>query len=106
MKLQALASKPQLVKHTIDDQDIVEKYGEAVEFYLYDRYGMDTLMSLAAIEGENFSAVSEVVAKMVLDEDANPIINGEDTLPLDIMLKVVEHTVNQLGNLANQTSQK
>ena len=106
MKLQQLASKPTLLKQVIDDAEIVEKYGEPVEFYVYDRYDMNTLMRLASVEGENFSAITDIVKELVLDEEGNPVITDENSLPLDIMLKVVEATVNQLGNLANQTSAK
>ena len=106
MKLQQLARKPTLLKQVIDDAEIVEKYGEPVEFYVYDRYDMNTLMRLASVEGENFSAITDIVKELVLDEEGNPVITDENSLPLDIMLKVVEATVNQLGNLANQTSAK
>jgi hypothetical protein len=42
MKLAELAKKPQLIKIELDDKVIVERYGEAVEFWIYDRYDMET----------------------------------------------------------------
>ena len=38
MKLKDLASKPKLVKVVLDDKDIVENYGEELEFSLMIDY--------------------------------------------------------------------
>ena len=37
MKLSELAKKPQLQKITITDEALVEKYGDELEFFIYDR---------------------------------------------------------------------
>ena len=106
MKLKQLASKPKLIKQIIDDAEIVDKYGETVEFYLYDRYDMDTLMKLASVDSENYSAITGVVEDLILDENGDKIIVDDFSLPLDIMLKAVEVVVSQLGNMASQTTAK
>ena len=105
MKLEALASKPQLIKITIDDTEIVEKYGDAIEFYIYDRQNMETFMKLASVEGENhFSQLTQVVKELVLDAKGNQVLADGNTLPIDIMVKVVEAVVERLGNSMTQTS--
>jgi hypothetical protein len=107
MKLQTLVSTPQLQKITIDDEAIVEKYGEEIDFYIYDRQDMDTYMSLATLgEDTSISAVSKVVSKIILTEDGNRILEDNQQLPMDMMLKVVEETVKHLGNSMTQTSNK
>ena len=105
MKLQNLVSTPQLVKITIDDEAIVEKYGETIEFYVYDRQDMDTFMALATI-GDNASVadIAKLVSKMIFTEDGTPILGDNQTLPMDMMMRVVEETVKQVGNLLTQTS--
>ena len=107
MKLHNLVSTPQLIKITIDDEAIVEKYGETIEFYVYDRQDMDTFMSLATI-GDNASVadIAKIVSKMIFTEDGKPILKDNQTLPMDMMVKVVEETVKQVGNLLTQTSGK
>jgi len=105
MKLQALASKPQLIKITIEEEDIVEKYGEPLEFWVKDRQDMDTFFKLANLEGGvGMENIASVVKDLVLDEKGNPILQGEVALPVDVMLKVIEVTVTRLGNSVTQTS--
>ena len=105
MKLEALASKPQLINITIDDEAIVTKYGEEIEFYIYDRQDMDTFMKLASIEGDSqFAEIAKVVQSLVLNEKGKPVLDDGNTLPIDIMVKVVETVVQRLGNSMTQTS--
>jgi hypothetical protein len=105
MKLETLASKPQLIKIIIDDEDIVSKYGEAVEFHVYDRQDMDTFMSLASMkEDTQFGEIAKVVAKLVLDEKGNPVLEDGEMLPMDLTVKTVEKVVAHLGNSMTQTS--
>ena len=104
MKLAKLLSKPQLMPITIDDEKIVAKYGEPLEFYIYDRQDMDTFMKLAMMEdGENFGALNDIVTALIRDENGKQLIDGEETLPTDVMLKVIETTVKHLGNSVTQT---
>jgi hypothetical protein len=106
MNLSKLAAKPQLIKITIDDQPIVEKYGEELDFYVYDRQDIDTFMALAAVDAENQAQVIAVIKDMVHDEEGNKIMSEGATLPIDIMTKVIEKVIGQLGNLTSQIIQE
>jgi len=55
MRLKELATKPQLTKITIDSAELVEKYGDALTFYMYDRQSLDVFSKLA----NQFSAQSK-----------------------------------------------
>ena len=103
MKLQTLASKPKLTQVMIDDEKIVEAYGEPLEFYIYDRHDMDTFMKLASVEGENVASISTLISEMILDEDGKKIIVDGNILPVDIMMKIVEVVIQRLGNSVSQT---
>jgi hypothetical protein len=104
MKLSQLTSKPKLEKIVIDDEKIVASYGEPIEFWVYDRQGMDTFMKLATLEGEqDVSTISEVVKNLILDEKGNKILDGDKLLPVDVMIKCIEVTVRRLGNSITQT---
>ena len=104
MKLKALAAKPKLVKVTIDDDAVVERYGEAVEFWVYDRQKMDVYMQLSQADQNNVDEIANVVLPLVLDENGEPAIDPSEQLPLDILIKVIESVANTLGNLASQTT--
>ena len=106
MKLSQLAAKPQLIKITINDEDIVEKYGEELDFYVYDRHDLDAFMNLATINDNDQGEIVRVIKDMVHDEDGKKILGDGETLPLDIMGKVIEKVVAQLGNLTGQIIQK
>ena len=48
-KLSDLAGKPELTSMVIDNADIVEKYGEELEFYVYDKLPISTYTKLASL---------------------------------------------------------
>lgn len=97
MRLTQLAAKPTLIKITIDDEDIVKEYGEALDFWIYDRQPMDTFVRLAQMKGENFNELVAAVNSMVLDEEGNTILKDEVTLPTGVMTRVIGKVVETLG---------
>jgi len=105
MKLTQLASKPKLECVTIDDADIVELYGEPLEFYMYDRQDMETFMSMASLDQENQSEILKVISNLVYDEEGNHVITDEISLPIPVMTKVIQKVVSRLGNLQGQTTE-
>ena len=94
MKLSELAVKPQLTKITIDSEQLVEKYGEPVDFYVLDRLPLDKYTKLASVKTEDFSSMIDLVKELILDEDGKPVMDDDHVLPTDIlneaMVKVVE----------------
>jgi hypothetical protein len=97
MKLSELAREPQLVKITIDDEDIVTEYGEAVEFWTWDRQPMDTFMKLASVNPDDTSTILNAVRGLVLDEAGKPVLSEKSSLPTRIMLRVIARVVDGLG---------
>ena len=94
MKLSELATKPQLTKITIDSEEVVEKYGETIDFYVLDRLPLEKYTKLASVKTEDFSSMIDLVKELVLDEDGKPVMDEEHVLPTDLlneaMVKVVE----------------
>lgn len=99
MKLSQLKAKPQLIQVTIDDEDIVEEFGEAVEFWTWDRHPMDTFLKLAAVDGKDFGSIFDAVRALVLDEEGKPVLTDGETLPTKIMMRVVQKVVENMGKL-------
>jgi hypothetical protein len=106
MKLSQLAAQPQLQKIILDDEATVKEYGEAIEFWVYDRQDMDTYMKMATLKDNDFSQITGLVKDMILDEKGNPILDGKRQLPVALMIKVVERVVQNLGNVISQTMKK
>jgi hypothetical protein len=97
MKLTQLAAKPQLVKIELNDEEIVKEFGEALEFWIWDRQPMDKYIRLAQMQADNFGELVEAVNAMVLDEEGNPIVKDELMLPTSVMTKVIGRVVETLG---------
>jgi hypothetical protein len=97
MKLSQLAGKPKLIEITIDDADIVEEFGEPIEFWSWDRQPMDMFLRLASVDAANYSSILSAVKELVLDEQGKPILDGENTLPTKIMMRVITRVVEGLG---------
>jgi hypothetical protein len=97
MKLAELAKKPQLTKVTISDEDIVAEFGEALEFWTWDRQPMDTFLKLASVDQANTASVIAAVRDLILDEAGKPILTGEVSLPTKVMMRVITAVVESLG---------
>ena len=95
MKLSELSTKPQLVEIIIDDEKLVEKYGEALQFYIKDKLPIEKYTELASIKSDDMSQMYLLIKDLILDENGDTVITDEETLPLDVMnsalMKVTEH---------------
>ena len=101
MKLKELAGKPQLVMLTLDDKEIVEKYGEAVTFNVLDKLPISIYTKLATIKSDDVEEMFNVLRDLILDEDGNPIMSDEVALPIDIMTAAVLKVSDNLGKSQN-----
>jgi hypothetical protein len=97
MKLENLAGKPQLIMITIDDEDIVKEFGEAIEFYTWDRQPMDVFLRLASVDSGNYSSILDAVRTLVLNSEGEPVLTGENSLPTKIMMRVITKVIEGLG---------
>lgn len=97
MKLSQLAGKPQLIEVIIDDADIVEEFGETIEFWTWDRQPMDMFLRLAAVDATNYASILDAVKSLVLDEQGKPVLDGENSLPTKVMMRVITKVIEGLG---------
>jgi len=97
LKLTQLAKEPQLVKITLTDTAIVERYGDELEFWIRDRQPIDQFIKMATANQENYGELIRLIKDLVLDEHGDPVLHGEQVLPNDIMLAVITATVERLG---------
>ena len=97
MKLSQLAGKPQLIQIALDDEETVKEFGEALEFWTWDRQPMATFLKLASVDAGNPSSIIESVKTLVLDEEGKEILTGDATLPTKVMMRVISKVVEGLG---------
>jgi hypothetical protein len=97
MNLKDLAVKPQLLKITIDDADVIAEYGESLDFYTWDRQPMETFLKIAANRGGDFADMALVLKDMILDSEGNPVIKDGAVLPGKVMISAFSKLVDTLG---------
>jgi len=96
MKLSELSQKPKLIQILIDKESIVEKYGEALEFHIYDRQPLDVFTKLANAK-EDTVGVTELIQEMILDEKGEAVVKDGNVLPLDVIMEAVTLITTELG---------
>ena len=97
MKLSEIAKKPQLIEITLDDEETVAEFGEALTFWSWDRQPMDVFLKLAALDQNNTARVIETVRELILNEDGSRVLTAEVSLPTKVMLKVITTVIENLG---------
>ncbi len=98
MKLSQIAAKPKLIEVSIDDEEVIKEYEEALTFYTWDRQPMDVFTRMANLsESNDISGLLDIVRTLVLDEDGKEILTKESTLPTSILMKVINKVTEHLG---------
>ncbi len=97
MKLTDLASEPKLIKLTVDTPKIVEKYGEELDFYVYDRQPLDVFAKLGTATNENVMQFTDMLSTMILDEHGHKVMDDGKLLPIDVITEAVTMIGDLLG---------
>jgi len=97
MKLADLAQKPKLIKLTINDEAIVEKYGEELEFFMYDRQPLDVFSRLANSSTDDTGSYFSLLVDIILDEEGKPVMHDDMVLPIDVMSEAMKLIGEHLG---------
>lgn len=97
MKINQIASKPQLIKIELTDKDIVKEYGEPIEVWTWDRQPLETFMKLANSQGKDPAEIIDIIRTMILDENGNQVITDDVMLPTKVLLPLIQKIVETLG---------
>ena len=104
MQLKELATEPTLKKITVDDEVIISAYGEPVDFYMYDRQDLPTYLKLAQIK-DNQEEMWSILKDLLLDDKGQPVLTGNKSMPVEIMVPVISKAVDALGKATPLTTQ-
>lgn len=97
MQLEKLAVQPKLQKLTISEPKIVEKYGEELEFYVYDRQRLDVFAKMATITEENAMQYSTILTDLILNDKGEPVMSEDKILPIDVITEAIKLIGELLG---------
>ena len=97
MKLTQLAAKPQLIKIELLDDEIQQEYGEAIEFWIWDRQPMSNFVKFANLKEDDIGSMMTTIQDLVLDEQGHKFLTDETTIPIPVLTKVIQRVVETLG---------
>jgi len=97
MKLSQLSAKPQLIDVQLDDEDTVKEFGEAIEFWTWDRQPLDVFMKLASASGTDTGNIINIVRTLILDEKGKEILKDDAMLPTHVLMKAIAKVTELLG---------
>jgi hypothetical protein len=97
MKINQIASKPQLIKLVLDDKVTIKELGESLEFWTWDRQPLDKFMKLASVRQDNPAEIIDVVKSLILDEEGKEVIRDDIMLPTQILVRIIQKVVETLG---------
>lgn len=99
MKLKQLASKPQLIRVALNDEDTIKEYGEELEFWVWDKQPLAKFIKFANVtaDSESFPELVDFCSQLILDENGEPVIGEGEVLPAAIMVRCINRVVEQLG---------
>lgn len=97
MKLSELAKEPTLIKLTISEPNLVEKYGDELEFFMYDRQSLDVFSKLAEVNEDNIGGYMNILQNIILNENGHPVITETEVLPMDVLTEAMKLIGEKLG---------
>jgi hypothetical protein len=81
----------------VDDKATIKEFGEAVEFWTWDRQPLDKFMKLASVKQDNPAEIIEIVKTLILDEEGKEVVNGENMLPTQLLIRIIQKVTETLG---------
>ena len=97
MQLDQLAQERKLIKLTIEDEGIVEKYSEALEFWVWDRQSLDTFAKMSVITEDNALQYTDLLTDMILNKEGEPVMKDNKVLPVDVITEAIKLVGDTLG---------
>ena len=97
MKLSELAKKPQLQKITINNEALVEKYGDELDFFVFDRQPLDIFTKLADVQEDKVCEYINILKYIIRNVDGEPVMTEELSLPIDVMTEAMKLIGEHLG---------
>lgn len=105
MNIQDFKIKPKLIDITIDDETIIESYGDSIKFHMYDHLDLTTYFKFFKAQSEgNTDELLKIVKTIILDEKGKPVMNQEYELPIDIFTNAVVKITEHLGKSGTKNS--
>ena len=97
MKLSDISSKPKLIELSLNDEETLAQYGEALTFHTWDRQPMNVFLRLANLNQSDTVQLVEIVKTLILNDQGQQILSDENMLPTNVLMKAIAKVTEQLG---------
>jgi hypothetical protein len=105
MDISKFAKKPTLTKIVMDDAEVVEQYGDVIEFHMLDQMSISTYFEFYRLQQDQDSdKLNDLLRKIVLKEDGTPALTEEEIFPVDLTLGLLVKINEFLGKSKTKTS--
>jgi len=98
MDISKFAKKPELVKITCDQEEILAEFGEAIDFWMWDNVDINTYFDFYKLqqsnEGEKLNAL---MRKLILNAEGQQILKEEEMFPISLTLAALVKIGENLG---------
>lgn len=103
MNIKDFASVPQLIEISLDNKELLDKYGEPITFYTYDVVPLATYFDFYnARSNSEFEQLDKMMKRMILDSEGKPVLAHNEDLPIDIAAAAI----NKIGEILGKSRSK
>jgi hypothetical protein len=89
----------------MDDAEIVETYGEAIEFHMLDQMSISTYFEFYRLQQEqNTDKLNDLLRKIILKDDGTPALDESEMFPVDLTLGLLVKINEFLGKSKTKAS--
>jgi hypothetical protein len=105
MNIQEFKIKPKIIEVEINNETIIETYGDTIKFYMYDHMDLTTYFKFFRAQSEgNTDELLKIVKKVILDEKGKQVMTDDYELPVDIFTNAVIKITDHLGKSVTKNS--
>lgn len=105
MDIKQLAKKPQLVEIVLDDQALIDEYGEPITFWMKDTVDINTYFDFFRSQNEKSGEeLAELLRTLILNKDGEKVLEEGDSFPIDITIAALTKINENLGKSRTKRS--
>lgn len=105
--IKELATVPELIQITIDDEQIVKAYGEPIIFWTKSTVSLNDYFDFFDARGNvQYDNLSKIIKRMILLEDGSRALADDEELPVDITVVAINKIGELLGKSQTKSSTK
>jgi hypothetical protein len=105
MDIRQLAKKPELIEVVLDDQAIIDEYGESITFWMKDFVDINTYFDFFKSQSDKTGdELGKLLARLILNKDGEPVLGEGETFPIDITVAALTKINERLGKSKTKRS--